>query len=81
MPANICQTEPSSLVFVYKFFVVDAKQVQQGSMKIVHMHRISYNVVAKIVCFAKRKARFHAGARHPHRKAARVVVASIIVGR
>jgi hypothetical protein len=76
---NIGQAIASALVLEGQFFVINAHQVHNGCLKIVDMHRVFLDVIAKIVGLTKHKTLFHPGSCHPNRVAARVMVAAIIV--
>ncbi len=57
--------------------MVDAEQVHDGGLEVVHMHRIPDDVVAEVVGLAVDRARLCAAARHPNREAARMMVAAV----
>src|SRR5215472_10658899 len=46
----------------------------------MHIHRIADRVEGEVVSFAEGNARLYASARHPHGKAAWVMIASIVGG-
>ena len=46
---HICKPEASPLVFVRQPFVVDAEQMEQRGLQVVHVHRVLYDVVAEVV--------------------------------
>ena len=75
---HIRQPEPPALEFVGEPFVVDAHQMQQGSVEIVNVYRIFDDIVAEIVGFSVTDPGFDTGAGHPHCEAARVVITAII---
>lgn len=79
LPFHVCQPEASPLKFVDEFFVIDAQQVKERGLKVVHVNRIVGHIIAEFVGLAVRNAGFHAPARHPYREAARVMIAAIIV--
>src|SRR5215203_1902129 len=59
--------------------VVDPETVQQGSLQIVNMDWVLHDVVAEIIRLAVRLAGLDAASRHPRRKAARMMIAAVIV--
>ena len=64
-----------------KAFVIDAHTVHDRCVKIIHMDRVFYNVVAKVVRLAVFNPTLYSAARHPHRKALGVVVAAVVFFR
>ena len=56
--------------------MVDAEEMQDGGVQVMHMHGIFGHVVAEVVGLAVTGAGLHAAAGHPHGEATRVVVAS-----
>ena len=50
-------------------------------MQVVHLHRVLHDVVRVVVGLAVGDAGLHATARHPHREAAGMVVAAVVVAR
>src|SRR5258706_451099 len=65
---DIREAELPALETVGQLLVIDAEQVQDGGLEVMHMHRVFYRVEGKLVRFAVAEARLHARARHPHRK-------------
>ncbi len=63
---------------VGEFFVVDALESQHGGVEIANVNRILYNVVGKIIRFAMDVTFLHAAAGHPHCKATRMMIATVI---
>jgi hypothetical protein len=59
-------------------FMVDPEQVQDGSMEIAYMNRFVDDVVTEIVGFTVNRAALGATAGHPHGKAPRVVIATVV---
>ena len=45
----------------------------------MHMHRIFNNIIAEIISFAITDSWFYACACHPHREAAGVMIAALII--
>jgi hypothetical protein len=78
LPRHIRQPVTPALETVRKPLMIQAHQRQYRCMKIMHVHRVFYDVVTKIIRFAV-NARLYAAACHPDGKAAGVVVAAIIV--
>jgi hypothetical protein len=58
--------------------VVDPHEVEDGGVDLVKVHGVLDDVVAEVVGFPKGEAAFDAAAGHPHREAARVMVASVV---
>jgi hypothetical protein len=79
MSFYICEAEATALVLVEQFLMVYASQVQQGGLEIMHMHRVFYNIITKLISFSIGNARFDACSGHPHGKAAWVMVAPEVV--
>jgi hypothetical protein len=46
---NACQTKIETLSTIGESFVIDAQQVKDGGMEIVHMHRILSRVETEVV--------------------------------
>src|SRR3989442_14913676 len=61
--------------------VVDAEQVQDRGVKIVHVNRVCSDVVGEIVGLAEGKSGLYAGAGEPDGETAWMVVAAVVVGR
>ena len=65
-------------MFEIKLLMIQSHQVQDRCMKIVNMHRVLRNVVAKFICLA-----IYAGLNtttcHPYRKAAGMMISSVII--
>ena len=56
--------------------MIDAEEMQDGGVQVVHVHGILGHVVAEVVGLAVTGAGLHAAAGHPHGEATRVVVAT-----
>ena len=67
---------PAALVFVGESFVVDAKQVQQGGLKVMDVNGVLGGVHTKGVAGTIGDARPHAAAGHPSREGVRVMIAA-----
>ena len=59
--------------------VVDAEQLQNRGMQVMHVHRVFGDVVTKIVGLADRHAGLDATPGHPRGEAARMMVAAVVV--
>src|SRR5262245_45460723 len=79
VPANIGKAITPALVFVDKLFVIVAKEVQHGSLKVMNMNRILDNVITQFIRFSIFDAGLHSAACHPDRKTTGMVVASEII--
>jgi N-sulfoglucosamine sulfohydrolase len=62
------RTDPAQLKNVAGALVVDAEQVQQRRVEVVHVHRVRDDVVAEVVGLAVDEPGLHAAAGHPHVK-------------
>ena len=60
-------------------FVIDAQEVQDRGVEVVHMHAAAGDVVAKLVGGTVAETAFHTAPRHPERETARVMVAAVVV--
>src|SRR5262249_32917348 len=78
---HISQSEVAALVFERQACMVNAQRMEDRCVKIVDMHRILSNIVGIIICLPQTVPRLYASSRHPDRKAARMVVAAVIVSR
>jgi len=76
---NVGQAEVAALEFVGEPRVVDAEAVQRGGLNVVNRYRIADDVVGKVVGLADHVTGLDAAAGEPHGKAARMVVAAVIV--
>jgi hypothetical protein len=77
---NVGKPVTAAQVFEYQLLVVQPELVQYRSLKIMHMHRVLGNVIAKFICFTVHDAGFDPAASHPYREATRMVVASVVFG-
>ena len=59
--------------------VMDAEKMQYRCMEIAHMNWVFRDVVRKIVGLAVNHPSFGTATRHPHREAARVMIAAIVL--
>jgi hypothetical protein len=60
--------------------VIDAQTVQHSGVQVMNVHRVFYDVIAIIVGLSVSESRFDAAAGHPHRKAAGMVIAAVVIG-
>jgi hypothetical protein len=60
-----------------EFFMIEAKEMQNRSMQVVHMDLIFRGSKAELVGCAVHKAALHTAAGHPHGKAVVVMVPSV----
>src|SRR5215467_1242805 len=60
-------------------FMVHPEEPQHGSIEIPHVHGIFYHVIAKIVGLAVNMPSLGSATRHPGGKAARMMVATVVV--
>jgi len=72
---NIGEPKVAALAAESEAFVVDAKLVQDGRMKVMNMDLVLDGVIAKFIGSTIGQSRFHATTSHPHRKAMRMVIA------
>src|SRR5207249_4992722 len=68
----------SSLEAERELRVINAEQVQYRRIQIVNVHRVSRDVVTKIIRLAVADAALYSAAGHPHREAAPVMIATVI---
>ena len=81
VPMHVGKSVPPTLVLEDQLLVVDSHQVQKGSLKIVYVDTILNNIVAVRVGFAVNHTGSHTAARHPDRKAARMMIATKVAWR
>ena len=75
---HIGQSKTTPLVLEREPLVVDAHQVHDGRLEVVHMHRVLDDVVADLVGFTVGDAGTDAAAGHPVGETARMMVAPVI---
>ena len=75
----VCQSEASSQMFVYHFFMVNAQLVQQGGLEIMDMHWVFHNIIAKIIGLAIHHPWLNAPTCHPDGKCLGMMVPSVVV--
>jgi len=78
---HVRQPVVSALELERQPLVVDAQQVEQRRLQIMNVNPVRGNVVAELVGRTVAHARLHPAAGEPNREAARMVVATVIVGR
>ena len=76
---NIGQPEAPALVLETQSLVLDAHQLQDCGDEIMNVHSVSDDVVAELIGLSVSDSRLDASARHPSRKASRVVIPSIVI--
>ena len=74
---HVGEPEVSAGVAVGELFVVQAEQVQDGGVQVVHVDLVGDGVVAELVGRAVGEARLHAAAGEPDGEALGVVVAPV----
>src|SRR5438132_1489936 len=67
----------ASIVEVGQALVVEAKEMENGGVKVVHAHAVTCGFPANFVSFAVRDSTFHSATGHPDEKPVRVVVPTI----
>ena len=81
LTVNISQSESSSLKLIYQPLMINAHQVHECRLKVVHMNGVFHDIITEVVGLTESKARLHAGSSHPHGKATGMVVAAVIIRR
>ena len=76
---NISQAVAAALRFEGQLLVIYPQKVHDRSLKIVNVHWVFDDIIAKIVGFSVDVAFFYARSRHPNREAPWVVVAAVVV--
>src|SRR3546814_9357516 len=64
---------------ISQFLVIQSQLMEDGRMEVVHMHGVLDNIITEFVRFAVDDTRLNTASCHPHAKAARVVIPSVIV--
>src|SRR4051794_28213960 len=84
LPNNVAvhvgQTVVAALIFERQARVIDAQQMEDGGVQVVHMHGVGGDVVGEVIGLAEGEAGLDAGAGQPDGEAAGMVIAAIIVG-
>ena len=68
-----------SLELVRQPIVIETQQLQHGGVEVANVDRVSDDVVGEIVGLTVDRATLGTAAGHPHREAARVMVAAVVV--
>mgnify|MGYP002837535359 CR=1 FL=1 len=76
LAVDVGQSVVAALELEGQLLVVDAEQMQDRGLKIVHMHRVAGDVVGEVVRLAVDEARLHPSPGHPDREGPPVVVAT-----
>jgi hypothetical protein len=71
----------AALVFEGQFLVMNSQAVQYGRLQIVDVNRVAAHVVVIVVGLAVSYSAANAASGHPDGKAARMVIASVVVFR
>ena len=66
-------------VSISEAFVVDTQAVKDGGVQVIHVNRVFYYVVGKVIGLAILKTCFDTTSGHPHREAAAMVIATVVV--
>ena len=74
---DIRQSEAAALVAVGELFVIDAKQVHHGCLKIVYMDRVLGYIPGEVIRSAIADTRFNSPSRHPKTEGSSVMIASV----
>jgi hypothetical protein len=73
---NIGQPEVAALKTERQFLVIEAEQMQQRCVQVMHVNTILDHIEAEFIRCAERDARFHAATCDPHRERFVVVIAA-----
>ena len=76
---DVGQAEISALETIGQLGVVEAEQVQDRGVQVVHVNEVLYDVEAEIVGCPDGDAGFDTAAGQPHRKGVGMMIAAIIV--
>ena len=76
LAVDVGEAEVAAAVAEGELLVVEAEQVQDGGVEVVHVDLVLRGLVAEFVGRAMGEAGFHAGAGEPDGEAVRVVVAA-----
>ncbi len=76
LAVNVGETELAALVTVREGFVIDAAEVHDGGLHIMHMHRVFGDVPCEIVSLAVGRAAADSASGKPHRIGAPEVIAA-----
>jgi hypothetical protein len=78
IPRYIRQTVIAAAVTIGKLGMVDAQQIENGRVNVMHMHRFIDRFPAEIIRCAVSEALLDASAGKPHGEAMRVVIAPVV---
>src|SRR5439155_18159067 len=70
--------EVTTLKTIREFRVVEAEQMENGRVQVMHVHLVRGCVETEIIGLTNRNPRFHAAASQPGREAIRMMIATII---
>ncbi len=76
---HIREPKVAALEAIREFRVIEAEQMQNRRVQIVHVNFVHRRVETEIVALADGHAAFHAAAREPHRKTIRMMIAAVAV--
>ena len=81
LAGNVSQSKVAAVVKVREPLVIQAKQVQDGRVKIVGVNRIDHGLEGNLISGPVRVTGLHAGPGEEGRERPVVVLASLVVGR
>src|SRR6059058_6030858 len=76
-PVHVGEAEIAACVAESELFVVESEQPENGGVQVMHVDLVFDGLKTKFVRGAVNVAAPHTAARHPHREAVMVVVASV----
>src|SRR5262245_18380576 len=76
---DVGQPEMPTLEFVGEFCMVNSQAVHHRGVEVVDIHRVFHNVVTEVIGFTIGDATFDASTGHPQGKAARMMIATVVV--
>ena len=79
MTIDVGQSEVSASVAKGQFFVVEAEQMQNGRVHVVHMDAIVLSVIPKFVRRPVRESRLETRTGQPPSEAVRIVISSVLL--
>ena len=75
LAVHISEPEIATLKSIGQFFVIEAEQMQNRRVQIVHVHFVAHDPEAEFIGFAKNGAGLDASAGEPHGKRIDVMIA------
>src|SRR5690242_12296535 len=78
IPMHVRQAKVAALKAVGQLGVVEAEQVEDRSVEVVHVDLVLRDVEAQVIAFADGDARLDAAARQPHGESVRMMVAAVV---